>query len=1084
MIKINRRDFLKAVGAGSTATAAGCSTDPLSWDPMVPTEKAYPYIVQPEQIIPGTPTYFATACEQCSTGCGIVAKVREGRVVFIEGNKKHPIGKGSTCFRGIAGLQETYSPDRVSLPTRGGTSQPWPDTLTQLVSATNGSIAWIGRPRTGASSAIVEQFMSAVNGTMVYWEPLGGDSLIEASRQTFGVDAKGNPNVPSYHLEDAEILLSFGADFLNTWGSSYSHGWATGRDPEHGGFVSKMYTVGPRIGRTEAMTDIHFSLDVGKEIDFAWAVAKALADKKNYNGPAKSLLTSLDADQLLNNTGVAKELFDELIASLSEKLSIVFPGGPETSHSAMELTLATFVINEVAGNVGKTLKFEQTMNMAGKGQAKDVLDILKQQPNTLFIDRLDLVYAFASDADIPKLLSGIKNVILFSDEPNDSVSENTLHLPIGSSLERWGDNESMNGIHTIQQAVMTTPNGHETMSVEDILLSLAQAKNLSVTTQQPQVSDEKTDSNSEMPAEKIEGSDAPQLTSVPLPQLGEENFSVYLKNWWESVVYTKYRNGGGKKEFRDFWLQVLQEGGYYEELPAAKVSFQLASLPKRVEYETQSTGDLDLILFPHPYVADGRHANRPWAREVPEPLSGFSWDSWIEVHPETAEKIGLKKDKGAVLKTDSGSLNVGWFGSPGMRRNAVSVVMGGGKANSGRYAKYGSNPLSIIKHRLDPNSGEISYTGNKATVLPSDERNAPNPQNGLVKSDTLSTNDRYVNFTTSIHDYNNEKLQGRGSIVPEHHLPDDSMAIRSRNTPSRYNKDEMLTDMYPAPEHPTYRFAMAIDLNKCDGCGACEAACYAENNIPVVGPEQIRLGRSMGWTRLSRYWNGQRTNKYGEKLPEHIPDIRFQPVMCQQCTHAPCEGVCPVLATYHNLDGLNAMIYNRCVGTRYCGNNCPYSARRFNFHSYRWPESFNLMLNPDVVVREMGVMEKCTFCIQRIRDFKDKWRDEQGFAGQGKPSDADYNQIAVCSSACPSGAITFGNLKDKESVVYAKFQDRRSYALLGELNNKPGVAYLTRIVHTESQLHHGGEHHGDEHHESSHGAHGNSHDSHNEKEHH
>ena len=259
----------------------------------------------------------------------------------------------------------------------------------------------------------------------------------------------------------------------------------------------------------------------------------------------------------------------------------------------------------------------------------------------------------------------------------------------------------------------------------------------------------------------------------------------------------------------------------------------------------------------------------------------------------------------------------------------------------------------------------------------------------------------------------------------------------------------------------------------------------AENNIPVVGPEQVRLSRSMGWIRLSRYWEGD-----GE-----TPDVRFQPVMCQQCSHAPCEGVCPVLATYHNLDGLNAMIYNRCVGTRYCANNCPYSARRFNFHSFRWPESFNLMLNPDVLIREMGVMEKCTFCIQNIRKFKDSWRDQAGFAGQGTPSDNDYSRITACASACPTNAITFGNLKDEKSEVFAKFNDKRTYRMLEELNNKPGVAYLTRIVHTESKLHHGGGHgegHGDGHggghddHGKSHGSNDHKKDNHNskEKEHH
>jgi Fe-S-cluster-containing dehydrogenase component len=226
-------------------------------------------------------------------------------------------------------------------------------------------------------------------------------------------------------------------------------------------------------------------------------------------------------------------------------------------------------------------------------------------------------------------------------------------------------------------------------------------------------------------------------------------------------------------------------------------------------------------------------------------------------------------------------------------------------------------------------------------------------------------------------------------------------------------------------------------------------------------------------------------------------------VMCQHCSHAPCEGVCPVLATYHNLDGLNTMIYNRCVGTRYCANNCPYSARRFNFHTFGWPESFNLMLNPDVLVREMGVMEKCTFCVQNIRSFKDDWRDQAGFAGQGvAPKESDspemasaYQRIAACAAVCPTNAITFGNFKDEASAVHKKFNDERSYTLLGELNNKPGVRYLARVVHTDVELHHGGGHHDDHgagHGDDSHGDHshdkghdaGHKKNNHKEKEHH
>ena len=487
--------------------------------------------------------------------------------------------------------------------------------------------------------------------------------------------------------------------------------------------------------------------------------------------------------------------------------------------------------------------------------------------------------------------------------------------------------------------------------------------------------------------------------------------------------------------------------------------------PKAATFE--GSGDYNLVLFPHPYTGLGRHSNRPWAREIPDPITNFSWGTWVEVHPKTAEKLGLRKDKGVTLTTANGSINAGWYGVPGVQEGTVALVMGGGKANSGRYAALGANPISLIGHGFNA-AGDIVYTNTKASLVKNDERNAPSPQNDLIKSDTLTTNGRYVNFTTSIVDFNNKELTDTGSVVPEHHLPETSMAMRSRKTDNRFHQEgkdttAKLTDMYPEPDHPTYRFAMAIDLNKCNGCNACSAACYAENNVSVVGPEQVRLGRNMGWIRMSRYWEGTDVQETGK------PDVRFQPVMCQHCSHAPCEGVCPVLATYHNLDGLNAMIYNRCVGTRYCANNCPYSARRFNYHTFKWPESFNLMLNPNVLVREMGVMEKCTFCVQRIREYKDEWRDSRDFK-QGTQSPESYDRVTACAAACPSDAITFGNLKDEKSTVATQFQDRRAFKMLNELNTKPGVAYLTRIVHEEkSLLHHGGGHGG---HGEDHGDHG------------
>jgi molybdopterin-containing oxidoreductase family iron-sulfur binding subunit len=455
-------------------------------------------------------------------------------------------------------------------------------------------------------------------------------------------------------------------------------------------------------------------------------------------------------------------------------------------------------------------------------------------------------------------------------------------------------------------------------------------------------------------------------------------------------------------------------------------------------------------------------------------MSDFSWATWVEVSKGTAERLGLTKDKGIEITSSNGhTFTAGWQMSPGIADDTFAISSAGGQVNRGRYAKVaaenGGSALALIDFNTDAH-GAVQFVGN-ATIKASTARNAPSPRNKLLKSDTLTMNDRGANYTVYKGDLGTK--EGASSIVPMHRLPDSSMAIRSRHTKSRFNPEEFLTDMYPEPEHPVHRFVMAFDLNRCNGCGACEVACYAENNIPVTGPEEARLGRRMSWDRLSVFWEGD-----GE-----TPDIRFQPNTCQQCSHAPCEGVCPVLATYHNIDGLNAMVYNRCVGTRYCGNNCPYSSRRFNYHTYRWPESFNLMLNPDVMTREMGVMEKCTFCVQRIRAAKDEHRDNVGFAGQGTAVPEDkLMYLTACSQTCPTDAIRFGNLNDKESAVAKAFEEPRGYKLLEELNTKPAIVYLARIVHEKSEQwehsfgHHGG--HGGGHgdgHDDGHGSNDNGH---------
>ncbi len=1021
MSEMNRRDFLKVLGVTGSASLAGCEY----LDPRVPYEKVLPYVVVPDQTLPGIASWFATQCNECSAGCGVIARNREGRVVKLEGNPDHPTNQGNLCSRGQTALQGTYSPDRYTSPTKDKAPVAWDAAQAAVVEAVQAarasgkSVAWVGLGRTGSLGALIGQFMGALGGKTVFWEPLGYEALKAACNAAFGKSA-----APMFLLDEAKTILSFGADFLGTWllPITQTMGYANSRDPKHGGTVSRLVCVEPRVGTTSAMADLHLAAVAGTEVGVALAIAALLAQKNGYSGPAAALLGGVDVDGAASAAGVAKEKLEEIAGWLAEGPSVVLPGGTHTSAAPTDLAIAAMILNEVAGNIGRSVVFGQEPNLDGVGSFRDVTSLIGEcaagNVGVLFVDGLDLVYSLPADINVKDALSKVGLVVAFANEPTDSIGSNTLVLPPGTTLETWGDNEAVKGRYTLQQPAMTPL--FDTRATGDVLLGLAKALALTAPTPVAQTTPV---GNAVLSAIIGTGKDAGAkdgATEVPAtptfpaaPGFEAAGWREYVAAWWNAVVWPM---AGAPGTFQDFWMASQIRGGYFHDLTPQGATFTLAALPSAAA-ATPSGGDAVLTVFPHIHLHDGRHANRPWAQEVPEPISTYAWGSWVEIHPEVADELGITKEDGVVVETSAGSVEVGWFGSLGIRKDVFALVLGNGHEGSGRYARYGQNPMKLLSSKVDEASGALSFVSTGATI-----KRSGNPNPVYMQAGHINQDNRGLNHTAYVGDLAHSTEPG--SAVHAHHPPFDERLEKAG-----------IYDMYPEPEHPVYRFILAVDLNRCTGCGACQTACYAENNIPVVGPEQSKKSRQMGWIRLSRYWEGG---------GEH-PDVRFQPVMCQQCSHAPCEGVCPVLATYHNLDGLNAMIYNRCVGTRYCANNCPYTARRFNYHTFAWPEPFHLMLNPDVSVRTMGVMEKCNFCQQRIRDVKDAYRDD----GHATVPDSALQNLPACVQACPADAMVFGNRNDPESLAAKAFQDVRVYTMLGELNTKPGVRYLARITHKE-----------------------------------
>ncbi len=1012
MAKINRRDFFKMVGVTGTAGLTAC-------DATVPVETVIPYVVQPDDITPGVPTFFATIASDVGAPYSVLVRNREGRVVHVGGNADSPAGRGGTSARAIAEVQEVYDADRFRGPQGGGSPGAWDELLGQVagaVKAAGSRVAWLGRYRGGSLGALIADVAAATGGQAVHWESFGHESLAGAVKRAFGTRG-----LPRYQVDDARTIVSFGADFLHTWLAPVDHsrGWAAARSPKRNHHVAPFYAITPRLSNTGLNADTWYAPVPGGEAHIARALAKLVAERTK-SAAFSAYLSAVDAHASADVGGVAFEKLEALADLLADGPSVVFPGGADgASANGGELALATLVLNTVAGNLGKTVSISGGTDLGTVSSYSDVAGLLDScksgATKVLFLDGLDPVFSLPPSLGAAEALAKVETVVVFANLPIEGAPAGAIYLPPGSTIEQWGDAMPYPGVGLLQQPGMNPL--HDTRGVGDALLAIAQGAALVV----PAIEDEGEEAIEAPADDEAEVPVVPTLDGAELvASFASPSFQHYIASRW----YAHY--GADTADWNGWWNAALARGGHWvdastdEPAPTSVAAAELAAPGGTV------------VLFPHSMLFDGRGANKPWLQEVADPSSGYTWGSWAELSPHHAEKLGLTEKSTVKVTANGASVEVGVRISKGIRDDVVGVVVGNGHTVGNRYSVgFGQNTWRLAGGNVDAASGALVLAGLEGSASAG---TGENPHRQMKGSEDMDG--RPVALTSYVDDVlHADEHAAPGSLAATINVPEDPRLVEAG-----------IHDFFPEPEHPTYRFAMSVDLDACSGCGACEVACYAENNIPVVGPVQQGRNRSLGWIRLDRFWVGE---------GEH-PDVRFIPVMCQHCSHAPCEGVCPVVATYHNLDGLNAMIYNRCVGTRYCANNCPYSARRFNYHTFRWPESYELMLNPDVATREMGVMEKCTFCIQRLRRAKAPYRHG------GTATDAELVKVTACADACPSDAITFGNLKDASSTVHADFQDPRAYVLFKSLNTKPGVRYKTRISFTEpaADAHHGGGHHG------------------------
>ncbi len=996
---MDRRRFLTVLGAtsGGAAALSGCGIGPE------PTEQLIPYLVPPEGQVPGIATWYATTCRECAAGCGLHAKVREGRVIKLEGNPESPVNNGRLCSRGQAALQGLYNPDRVTDPmarTPNGDWQKltWEDAIGRLAAkvkdARGGGIVFVTGLETGAFGELVDSWMREVGGRHVTYEPFAFEALRQGNRLAFGTSA-----IPWYDFASARYILSMGADFMETWLSpvgyqnafTRAHAFQTGAGEES---MAKFVYVGPRLSLTGMSADEWIAAAPGTEGMLALAMAQVIVRERLAAVPAdvarvRDVLAAHAPDKVAQTVGLAAEDIERLAREFAaSRGGLAVAGGIAAQYpNGAEIVAAVNVLNYVAGQVGKTVQFGPNHPLEGAGSFQQMTDLVADMNGgkvaLLLVHGANPMHSLRGT--FPQALGQVGYKVSFSSYWDETAAASDLLLPDLHPLEQWNDSRPRAGIYALQQPVMQPvfPNARHT---GDALLQVAGRPG---------------------------------------------SFKDYLRDRWRGLH--DHRAG----DFEEFWTDALQHGGVYGDVTrptqVVRLSPDVTRLPapgaQPVLGWRPSASQPLLVVYPSIALHDGRGANKPWLQELPDPVSKMTWHAWVEVHPDTAAQWQLATGDVVLLKSPSGAVRAPVWITPGVRPDVVAVPTGQGHTAYGRYAKDRSfNAFELL------GDAATAYGGRAFTVSVALARTGDHRRLATVEGDAREQGRGVIEVLPLAAA---RELKPGGHPFAEREAP--AYAERALEEWAEAQHKQASLGNY-AGEHP--RWAMAIDLAKCTGCSACVTACYAENNLASVGEELVIRRRQMSWLRIERYY----TPAGGHGRVGAV----VAPMLCQQCGNAPCEPVCPVYAAYHTPDGLNGQVYNRCVGTRYCANNCPYKVRYFNWHNYAeqggewesWPDPLNMLLNPDVTVREKGVMEKCTFCVQRIRAAQNRARLEDRAVQDGEITPA-------CAQACPSEAIVFGDLHDRTSRVARLAQDPRGYHVLESLNTRPAITYLARVVHRD-----------------------------------
>ena len=1010
----NRRDFLKYLGFGIGAATIAASCE-------IPVKKALPYVTKPDTIVPGVSTYYASTFAKGGDYCAILVKTRDGRPIKIEGNTLSPITMGGTSARVQASVLDLYDSNRyqnaMKVSNGKATATTWEDldkdVLAKLAGAKNIRIVTNTLLSPTAKKAIGEFTAKYPGSKWITYDAVSYNGVLNANLNSFGQRV-----IPTYNFEKATTIVSFACDFLGTWNSpiEYARKYAKTRriDEVKGAKMSRHFQVESQMSFTGSNADNRILV---KPSEQGAAIANLYNAVAAANGGAQISAPKLNEKAVKGLAEVAKEL------NANKGTCIVVSG----SNNEFDQILVN-KINDLLGSYGSTIDFNH-VSYQRQGDDTAIQGLITEMNagsvGAVIVIESNPVYDLPNGDQFKQGLAKVGLKIAATYSPNETAVACDYIAATHNYLESWGDAEAKSGYYSLTQPTISPL--FKTRQYEESILRWCASANLDTKLDQP--------------------------------------YYEYLKNAWKAGMFGQQK---AYSTFQTFWDSTLHDGIFNIEKTAAVPGFK-ANLGDIASKITQpSNAALEISFYETINIGDGSYASNPWLQELPDPVTRTVWGNYVHVpigwdggNNYTTFK-NLKEGDLVDLEVNGKKQRVGVVTTFGQMPGTMALPVG-----------FGRKEASIAGREIGYNAYPWLLMDNGVTVYHSDKVNI-SEKVGVVK-DYACVQYHHTMGVTGMDKETKKKINVdektaptlkagyQGSIVPRTvirrtHLSEVEKFVEELKEERKEYQELNTKTIYPSlvQTYTTgHHWGMHVDLNACIGCGACSVACMSENNVPVVGKHEVHRHHEMSWLRIDRYFYGTLEN----------PNVVYQPMMCQHCDNAPCENVCPVAATNHSAEGINQMAYNRCIGTRYCANNCPYKVRRFNWLDYTTADIFpsneypingeelrfgadnltRMVLNPDVTVRTRGVMEKCSFCVQRIQEGKLTAKREGRLLREGDVRSA-------CQTACPTGAITFGDVNNPESLVSKKHKNELNYIVLEEVNTAPGVQYSARVINSLDSL--------------------------------